>query len=241
MTTQAEARRQADPGYDRDVPTESPHSIRYREYAEAIWEIEEAGIPVIQARVADWLGVSRASVSEMVRRMADDGLVTNTDHIELTDDGRHLAAVIVRRHRLAERFLSDVLMLPWDKVHAEAEVWETTISDQVEEAMWAVLEDPRTCPHGNPIPGAGYKPPKMKPVSDMQPGELMRLERISEELELDAEMMRFLDDSGLRPDARVELVQRDRHGALTVKVNGNPVGLGDFAADRLFVSELIPD
>jgi DtxR family Mn-dependent transcriptional regulator len=221
------------------VSSESPHSIRYREYAEAIWEIEEAGIPVIQARVADWLGVSRASVSEMIRRMGEDGLVTNTDRITLTEEGRHLAAVIVRRHRLAERFLSDVLKLPWDKVHAEAEVWETTISDQVEEAMWAVLEDPRTCPHGNPIPGAGYKPPKMKPVSEMEPGESMRLERISEELELDAEMMKYLDDSGLRPDARVELIQGETHGALTVSVNGSPVGLEEFAADRLFVSKLV--
>ena len=221
------------------MSSEAPHSIRYREYAEAIWEIEEAGIPVIQARVADWLGVSRASVSEMIRRMGDDGLVTNTNRIALTEEGRHLAAVIVRRHRLAERFLSDVLKLPWDKVHAEAEVWETTISDQVEEAMWAVLEDPRTCPHGNPIPGAGYKPPKMKPVSEMEPGETMRLERISEELELDAEMMRYLDDSDLRPDARVELVHDDPGGGWTVRVNGNLVELEDFAADRVFVSELV--
>jgi Fe2+ transport system protein FeoA len=68
----------------------------------------------------------------------------------------------------------------------------------------------------------------------------MRLERISEELELDADMMKYLDDSGLRPDARVELVQRDPHGALTLRVNGNPVDLGDFAADRLFVSDLVP-
>jgi DtxR family Mn-dependent transcriptional regulator len=103
--------------------------------------------------------------------------------------------------------------------------------------MWAVLEDPKTCPHGNPIPGAGYKPPKMKPLSEIEPGESLRLERISEELELDAEMMKYLDDSGLRPDASVELVQRDPHGALTVRVNGNAVGVGKFAADRLFVSE----
>lgn len=216
----------------------STYSVRYREYAEAIWEIEEEGIPVIQARIADWLGVSRASVSEMIHRMADEGLLVSTDRIELTEEGRHLAAVIVRRHRLAERFLSDVLHLPWDKVHAEAEVWETTISDQVEEAMWAVLSDPKTCPHGNPIPGAGYKPPKMKPMSQIEPGEELRLERISEELELDADMMRFLDESGLRPEARVELVHREPQGAVTVKVNGSQIGVGQFAADRLFVSNL---
>jgi DtxR family Mn-dependent transcriptional regulator len=215
---------------------ESTYSVRYREYVEAIWEIEEEGIPVIQARIADWLGVSRASVSEMVHRMADEGLIEIESEIRLTEEGRHLAAVVVRRHRLAERFLSEVLKLPWAKVHAEAEVWETTISDDVEAAMWAVMEDPKTCPHGNPIPGAGYKPPKMKPMAEMRKGERLRLERISEELELDAEMMRYLDESDLRPDAIVELVQRDPHGALTVKVNEDRVGVGVYAAERLFVA-----
>lgn len=215
---------------------DTTYSVRYREYVEAIWEIEEEGIPAIQARIADWLGVSRASVSEMVHRMADEGLVAVEDEIRLTDEGRHLAAVIVRRHRLAERFLSEVLKLPWAKVHAEAEVWETTISDDVEAAMWEVMEDPKTCPHGNPIPGAGYKPPLMKPIADMEQGETLRLERISEELELDAEMMRYLDEAGLRPDAEVEVLSRDPHGALTVSVNGSPTGVGVHAAERLFVA-----
>jgi DtxR family Mn-dependent transcriptional regulator len=215
---------------------DTTYSVRYREYAEAIWEIEEEGIPVIQARIADWLGVTRASVSEMVHRMEDEGLVTVDSEIKLTEEGRHLAAVIVRRHRLAERFLSEVLKLPWAKVHSEAEVWETTISDDVEAAMWAVMDNPQTCPHGNPIPGAGYKPPKMVPMADMESSTPMRLERISEELELDAEMMRYLDESGLRPDASVELVTKDPHGALTVNVNGVQVGVGKFAAERLFVS-----
>jgi len=215
---------------------DTTYSVRYREYVEAIWEIEEEGIPVIQARIADWLGVSRASVSEMVHRMADEGLVNIEGEIKLTTEGKHLAAVVVRRHRLAERFLSEVLKLPWAKVHAEAEVWETTISDDVEAAMWAVMDDPKTCPHGNPIPGAGYKPPKMKPLSQMVEGESLRLERISEELELDADMMRYLDEADLRPDAQVELVAKDPHGALTIKVNGDPVGVGAHAAERLFVA-----
>ena len=209
---------------------------RFREYAEAIWEIEELEIPVIQARIADWLGVSRASVNEMVHRMKDEGLVTIEDEIKLTEEGRHLAAVIVRRHRLAERVLTDVLKLPWDKVHAEAEVWETTISDQVEQAMWAALKDPQTCPHGNPIPGANYRPPKMKPISSMEPGEVRPLERISEELELDDEMLGFLFDSGFHPKTDIELVGKDPQGAYTVSVAGKRVGVGEFAADRLFVA-----
>jgi len=209
--------------------------MAYREYAEAVWELQEEGIPPIQARIADWLGVTRASVSEMVRRMEADGLVTIDESVRLTDDGRHLAEVVVRRHRLAERFLSEVLKLPWSKVHAEAEVWETMISDDVEAAMWAVMDDPKTCPHGNPIPGAGYKPPLMKPISSMERDETRRLERISEELELDADMMGFLDEAGLRPGAEVELQQRDPQGTVTVAVNGRRVGVGEFAADRLFV------
>ncbi len=208
----------------------------FREYAEAIWEIEEEGIEVIGARIADWLGVTRASVSEMLRKMAADGLVELDPEVKLTAEGRHLAEVVVRRHRLAERFLAEVLRLPWVKVHAEAAVWEHTISDDVEKAMWAVMDDPQTCPHGNPIPGAGYKPPPMKAVAAMEPGETFPLERISEELELDDEMMGYLDDAGLRPGALVQVVRRAPTGTLTVQVDGsNKVGLGSFAAQRLFV------
>lgn len=215
---------------------EATYSVRYREYVEAIWELQEEGIEPIQARIADWLGVSRASVSEMVQKMRAEGLVEDGPVIGLTEAGRHLAEVVVRRHRLAERFLSEVLRLPWAKVHAEAEVWETMISDDVEQAMWAVMENPTTCPHGNPIPGAGYKPPRMKPLAEMEPGDSSRLERISEELELDAEMMAYLDESHLRPGATIELERTDPHGALTVRVDdGERVAIGRFAAARLFV------
>jgi DtxR family Mn-dependent transcriptional regulator len=208
----------------------------YREYAGAIYELAEEGIPVIQARIAEWLAVSRASVSEMVHRMEQDGLVEVADEIRLTSEGRHLAEVVVRRHRLAERFLSEVLSLPWVKVHAEAEVWEHVISDDVEKAMWAALGDPKTCPHGNPIPGAGYRPPPIKPMSAMAPSEATALERISEELELDPEVMGFLDDAGLRPGAALTLVAAAPDGTVTIDVDGGShVAVGPFMAERLFV------
>jgi len=209
----------------------------HREYVGAVWEIEEEGIPVIQARIAEWLGVSRASVSEMVRKLEAERLIVIDPEIRLTEEGRTLAEVIVRRHRLAERFLSEVLGLPWDKVHPEAEVWERVISDDVERAMWAAMENPKTCPHGNPIPGAGYKPPRMQPLADMPVGDPGRIERISEELELDDEVMGFLDRVGLRPGAAVEVVERDSAGTITVKVaGGDRVGVGEFTAQRLFVT-----
>ena len=216
--------------------TDPGYSVRCREYAEAIWELEEAGIPVRQVRIARWLGVTPVSVSEMVRRMQGEGLVEVEDEIRLTEEGRYLAEVVVRRHRLAERFLSEVLELPWAKVHEEAEVWETMISDDVEKAMWAAMDDPKTCPHGNPIPGAGYQPPEMKPLSDMELGEELPLERISEELELDIEMMRFLDESGIKPYNLIRMVQKDPYGAVTVEVGGRRVGVGKFATERLFAA-----
>jgi len=209
----------------------------FREYVGAIYELAEEGLPVIQAKIAAWLGVSRPSVSEMMRRMADEGLVALGEEVTLTDEGRRLAEVVVRRHRLAERFLTEVLGLPWVKVHAEAEVWELVISEDVEKAMWAKLGDPATCPHGNPIPGAGYRPPPVAPLSALPPDEVHVLERISEELELDAGVMDFLDLRGLRPGAALTLVGLGPDGTVTVRVGqGEAFGVGTFIADRVFAA-----
>jgi DtxR family Mn-dependent transcriptional regulator len=213
------------------------YTATYREYVAAIYELGEEGLGVIQARIADWLGVSRASVSEMIRKMEADGLVETGTEIVLTHEGRHLAEVVVRRHRLAERFLTEVLGLPWVKVHAEAEVWELTISDDVEAAMLEKLGQPTTCPHGNPIPGAGYRQPLLSQMSELGSGARF-LHRVSEELELDNEIMGFLDDSGLRPGALVKLVARTPDGTLTISVHdGERVGVSPFIAERLFLSD----
>lgn len=214
----------------------SAYTATFREYVAAVYELGEEGLPVIQARIAEWLGVSRPSVSEMIKRMDADGLVTSDGEIKLTTKGRHLAEVVVRRHRLAERFLSEVLGLPWVKVHAEAEVWEHAISDDVEAAMLAKLGQPTTCPHGNPIPGAGYRQPNLTRMAELGSSSLV-LHRVSEELELDSDIMGFLDDSGLRPGAQVELVAKTPDGTLTVKVNSaDQVGIGSFIAERLFLA-----
>ncbi len=213
------------------------YRMPFREYAAAMFELGEEGIPVIQARIADWLGVSRPSVSEMIKRMMDDGLVEGGPELVLTSEGRHLAEVVVRRHRLAERFLSEVLGLPWVKVHAEAEVWEHVISDDVEAGMWEALDNPKTCPHGNPIPGAGYKPPPIRALSTLAPGQKLALERISEELELDAEIMGFLDNAGLRPGALLEVIATAEDGTFTVGAGGDgQVHIEPFVAERLFVA-----
>lgn len=210
----------------------------HREYLQAIFALEESGTPAIQARIAEWLGVSRASVSEMIRKLQAEDLVEDAvGAVRLTQSGRSVAESVVRRHRLAERFLAEVLRLPWVKVHAEATVWEHTISDDVEAAIWRALDDPQTCPHGNPIPGTGYQAPPTKPIGDMEVNERLPLERIGEELETDDEMLSFLDEAGIRPGIIIEVVGRAPHDVITVRVGGgDPVGLGPFAAAKMFVA-----
>ena len=124
------------------------------EYLRAILEIGEAGDPVIQARLAERLHISAASVSEMVKRLARDGyLAVARGRIELTDEGQAYAEKIVRRHRLAELLLMDVLGLDPALADEEAAKFEHVISDVVEERIIAILGGPTTCPHGHPIPG----------------------------------------------------------------------------------------
>lgn len=215
--------------------TEIPSA--HREYLQAIYALEEGEIPSIQARIGDWLGVSRASVSEMVRKLHEEGMVAETTgEVRLTPEGRTVAESVVRRHRLAERFLADMLQLPWVRVHPEAGNWEHVISEDVEAAMRRVMGNPKTCPHGNPIPGMGYVAPETIAVSEMQIGQHGVVERISEELEGDLEMMGFLDESGIRPGLELEVVGRTPHEVMTVKADGaDPVGLGPFASARILV------
>ena len=128
------------------------------EYLEAIWELNEEGISVIQARLAEHLGHSAPSVSEMVRRLKADGYVElDGRFLTLTEKGMARAVSVVRKHRLAERLLTDIIGIPWHRTHVEACRWEHVISDEVEERLVAILDNPTTCPHGNPIPGSGAK------------------------------------------------------------------------------------
>ena len=126
------------------------------EYLESILAIEEEGVVPMRARLVERLGLSAAAVSETIGRLSDHGYVElhGDRSLHLTDKGRSLATTVVRRHRLAERLLVDVIGLEWEKVHREADRWEHAISTDVEEKLVLLLGDPATCPHGNPIPGS---------------------------------------------------------------------------------------
>ena len=207
----------------------------FEEYCEAIWELTEDDISVIQARIAERLHVSRPAVSEMIRRMEQEKLITVGDTIALTANGVELAERVVRRHRLAERFLTDILELPWADAHEEAGKWEHIISEAVEAALIRVLGEPTTCPHGNPIPGAGYETPNVLPLSEVKVGDAFTINRIPEELEFTPGLLDYLEENELLPSNSGTLQSLSPAGTATVEIHGRHVGLEAFTADRILV------
>jgi DtxR family Mn-dependent transcriptional regulator len=207
------------------------------EYLEAIYELEEEGTRVIQARLAEHLGLSPPSVSEMARRLRDEGWVVVRDRaLHLTDKGRRRAVSVVRKHRLAERLLTDVIGVPWHQTHQEACRWEHVISDEVEERLVALLENPATCPHGNPIPGAGIPRDDLSALVDAEPGDHITLERVTEQVEVDLEALIYLDDHGFVPGAAAEVRSRAPDGTLTLALAEGSIALGPALAAQLYVS-----
>jgi DtxR family transcriptional regulator, iron-dependent repressor len=179
------------------------------EYLETILEIEEEGVPPIRARLVERLGISAPAGSETVNRLVEQGYAQLLDDrsLRLTPKGRALAVSIVRRHRLAERLLTDVIGLEWEKVHREADRWEHAISADVEEKLVQLLGDPATCPHGNPIPGSKHRVDTRGalPLAKAVPGSV-RVTRISEKAELDDDALSFLARAQLVPGSEAVVV-----------------------------------
>ena len=218
------------------MPAPGEHHPAFEEYCECIFELAEDDVDIIQARIADRLLVSRPAVSEMIRKLETEGLVTTDGGIELTGAGMRLAQTVVRRHRLAERFLTDVLKLSWAEAHHEAGKWEHVMSDHVEEAMNRLLGEPTTCPHGNPIPGSDYVEPDSAPLSDHPVGERFTVRRIPEELEFTPGLLEFLEESSLRPGCVGVVTAASPDGTLTIEIDGRHVGVGAFASERIMVT-----
>ena len=219
------------------MPNPGEHHPAFEEYCECIFELREDDVDVIQARIAERLRVSRPSVSEMIRRMADEGLVTiEGNRISLSQRGEGLAMQVVRRHRLAERFLTDILGLSWALAHREAGKWEHVMSDEVEEAMERVLGNPTTCPHGTPIPGSDYEAPEAVRLNKIGEGSTFTVTRIPEELEFTPGMLDYLEKWRLVPGYSGTVTGIARDGSMTVNVEGNDVEVDPFATSRIFVT-----
>ncbi len=209
----------------------------FEEYCECIFELHEDVLEVIQARIAERLQVSRASVSQMIEKMSKAGLViAEGSRISLTIEGQNLAQQVVRRHRLAERFLTDILGLSWSAAHQEAGKWEHVISDDVEIAMNRVLGAPTTCPHGNPIPGSSYIETDAVPLSQLASGSKFTVSRIPEELEFTPGLLDFLQQSSILPGRRGEIAETNHDGTMSVVIDGNTIGVSAFASSRILVT-----
>ena len=218
------------------MATPGEHHPAFEEYCECIFELREDNVEIIQARLVERLGVSRPSVSEMIKRMESEGLVTiRGQKIALTHKGDQLAERVVRRHRIAERFLTDVLKLSWSQAHHEACKWEHVISADVERALNTLLGSPTTCPHGNPIPGSQHRDERVAPLETVHVGERFTVSRIPEELEVAPGMLDLLETSKFFPGAIGTVVAGEIDGSRTVRIDDHDITLDGFATARIMI------
>lgn len=214
------------------------------EYLEAIYTMSSEGQSAIGARLAERFGVAPPTVTDTLHRMKKQGLITLTDKKEvvLTEEGTGLAETLIRRHRLSERWLTDVLGLDWSRVHEEACKLEHAISSEVEERLSQTLGNPATCPHGNPIPGVLQdKVPNLISLDQVASGQRIIVERISEIAEGDAKLLQYLERQGVRPGAELlvqEVVPPD--GPLVLKAGELTAALGKEAAAKIWVRPIGP-
>ena len=217
-------------------------------YLRTVYELEEEGVTPLRARIAERLGQSGPTVSQTVARMERDGLVhvAGDRHLELTPEGRRHAVSVMRKHRLAERLLADVIGLDWSLVHVEACRWEHVMSDAVERRILALLDKPLVCPHGNPIPGLddlglpfatgdddNAVLLTMRDAATEGTDVVVQVARISEQIQPDQELMASLRRSGVLPGERVTLQVRGR--SLCVTHGEDTLDLGPRVSEHIFV------
>jgi DtxR family Mn-dependent transcriptional regulator len=195
------------------VASGARRSPAVEDYLETIYELQESGIPPMRARLVERLGVSAPTVSETVARLIREGLLTLDEQrvLQLTERGMVAATGVMRRHRLAERLLVDILQVPWHQVHEEAHRLEHAISETLEPYLVKALGDPGSCPHGNPIPGSVnvVDTGSQVALTELSAGESVVVRRIDEEIEAKPEAMRALEDQQLMPGCAVTVVGSD--------------------------------
>jgi DtxR family Mn-dependent transcriptional regulator len=211
-----------------------------KEYLEAVFELEEEGQRIRQARIGERLGLAPATVSEGIKRLVAESYVTvnSSRDIELTEEGRLVASTLVRRHRLAERMLVDILGIPWHQCHAQAEDWEKVMTPEVEQSILDRIEGEPVCPHGNPIPGTtgSISWRELTPISELQTGDGGRLTRLLEDVELDHDVLEYLERHDLMPGAELEVTDVAPDGTRTLDVNvDGRVALGQRLQDNLWI------
>lgn len=221
---------------DRPTPTGE-------DYLKAVWRAQEwSDAPVTPSDLATALGAARSTVSETVRRLTDQGLLSHPSYgsIALTDEGRRQAVDVVRRHRLVETFLVRMLGYTWDEVHEDAEVIEHAVSDRFVERLDAALGHPTRDPHGDPIPGPDgtVQRPEATTLDLAAEGARLRVVRVADE---DPELLRHLTELGLVLDAELAVVEQQTYaGLVLLEVGGATQRLGMSAARSIWVGAAGP-
>jgi DtxR family transcriptional regulator, Mn-dependent transcriptional regulator len=205
------------PGYSHSHFAES-----FEMYMKAIYRLEREGPGVTTSALATELGVAPASVSGMLKKLVNDGFVEHEvrGDIQLTRTGLEVAVGVVRRNRLAERLLTDVLGMAWDEVYAEACILEHAITPRVEERLVAALGNPQTCPHGHPIPPSDLTEPVRVgiPLAQVDTGSEVTVSGVTEQM---PEILRYLGQVGVRPGVRLRVVEKaPLGGPVTIDVDG---------------------
>jgi DtxR family Mn-dependent transcriptional regulator len=204
------------------APTPPALSGPVEDYLKAIYDLERGAQPATTNAIAERLDISPASVSGMVRRLAEQGLISHEPYrgVRLTDDGRRAALRTLRRHRILECYLTEVLGYPWDRVHDEAERLEHAASEELIERMADALGDPAHDPHGAPIPSreGTVEEASLRTLADAAEGERVRVRRVMDE---DGARLRYLAELGIRPGARVRVLDRAPFGGpISLAVGG---------------------
>jgi DtxR family Mn-dependent transcriptional regulator len=206
-----------------------PHSTAIEDYCKAVYVLESRHDEAVSTNaLAERLSLTTGSVSGMLRKLGESGLITHAPYrgVRLTERGRRVALEVIRHHRLLELFLAETLQMPWDRVHKEAEVLEHFLSDELEELIAAKLGHPTTDPHGDPIPSAELELSEQttRSLEALAPGDEGTFVRISDS---DPEMLRYLSEQGIRPGGRVRVIERQPFGGpLLVAVEGRRHMLG---------------
>jgi DtxR family Mn-dependent transcriptional regulator len=191
----------------RRKPGDAGPTEKMREYLEVIYYLSARQEPVIAARLAEWMHVSAPTVTNIVARLVALELIDRDPRgeIRLTAEGYTLAETMVRRHRILERFLVDVMGLPWEHIHEEAVRLEHALSPALEERIAALVATATTCPHGNPIPGRSTGYPGVLRLSEAPVGSTFAIRRITEEAEEDTEVLRHFQSNALVPGTAVQI------------------------------------
>ncbi len=212
------------------------------DYLKAIYELQEETGKVSTSALAEQLGVAPASVTGMIKKLADLNLVVHERYqgVVLTEAGRRIALEVVRHHRLVERYLAEALGVPWDQVHEEADKWEHVLSEDLEDRIDAFLGHPTTDPHGAPIPArdGGMPTSDAVPLSEIDPGHSAVICEVSDH---DAALLRYLGDLGLYPQERIQVLSvAPFEGPLMVRVDDQEHALGRDVARYILVHDVKP-